>query len=248
MRILISSILIVFCSFQLVAQKVILTDTGTIIRPLRKELFDFQFIQNREDAKNLTYVGTIESSGEGDNSRLRVLYYSILNQVDVLGGNCFLLKSYFRDDESKKATLILELYHGNREFLDKNASKGESKSVYFFAASSTIVDTLYIDKTKVPFSVAEPYIHTFSPDEKLKVQIWRSGFPVMDALHFKEQELKRDRFFLIRSGNTKSGNWFLPLIIGPVGALIYEGFTNTKHKYFEEVDQGLARLIMNLWK
>lgn len=241
MRIVLLIIVSIFCH-TLRAQKAELVDTGTILRPLRKELFDFQYINNSESIDKLIYVGKMRVYGKGEKSRIRNLYFSILNQVQSIGGNCFRLNNYERIEATKEAVLELDIYHADREFLNFNSTRGDRYSYYIFPASSEIVDTLFIDKIKVPFSVENPFSGTLEKEQLIKIQIWRT-LPVINSMVLDETEFKKDRFFVIRSpAKRKSGN----VPIGPLGTFIYMDLENS-HRIFEEIDQGLANLIIELW-
>ena len=76
----------------------------------------------------------------------------------------------------------------------------------------------------------------------MKIQLWRRG-PVVNALHLWEKDFRKDRFFIVRSDSGKNRD----IEIGSLGAYIYTSIQNRGHKVFEEIDQGLAYLIMELW-
>lgn len=242
MRAAIMLILICLWIPGLYSQTVSLIDTGTLQRALTKDLLDFQYINNPDDTIHLIYVGTLEVKGKDQKSRVRSLYFNILSKVQALGGNCFRLNSYERIDVLREATLSLKIYRADREFLDRNSVQGDQFSFHIFPASSEIVDTLFINKVQVPFSMENPYTQTLMKNQSAKIQIWRRG-PVIRALHLQEYEFKKDRFFIVRSDSGKNRD----IPIGSLGAYIYRDLPNMGHKIFEEIDQGLAYLIMELW-
>lgn len=224
------------------SQKTMLVDTGIILRPLTRALFDFQYINNAEDTKTLVYVGTMRVSGKGEKSRLRNLYFSIMNQVQAIGGNCFRIYNYERIEETNEATLELEIYHADSKFLKFNSTRGNNYSYYIFPASSEKADTLFVDKIKVPISVEKPYFGTLVKDQLNKIQFWRNG-PLINAMVLDEGEFTKDRFFNVRSNKSKSSE---DVEIGPLGRFIYNDLENS-HSIFAEIDQGLANLLIELW-
>ena len=135
---------------------------------------DFAFLETKTDTAQLQYVASFKATVGGKKSTVSDLFFKIKTQAQMLGANCFRLKSYSRD--STNAVMILDTYFGTDSLLNINIANHDKNEVFVFCSDPLVNEkySINVNSEKKEFASGTYLKFRLKEGEELKLN--KGGF------------------------------------------------------------------------